>query len=113
MTQRTDVLKGTLDLLILHALRREPQHGYGIVQWIRGATAEVLLVEDGALYPALHRLEDRGWIDARWGVSDNQRRAKFYRLTPEGRRRLETETRTWERFSGAVQSVIRASESAS
>lgn len=113
MTQRTDVLKGTLDLLILHALRKGPQHGYGIVQWIRGTTDEVLLVEDGALYPALHRLEDRGWIDARWGVSDNQRRAKFYRLTAEGRRRLESETRTWERFSGAVQSVIRASQEAS
>jgi transcriptional regulator len=113
MAQRTDVLKGTLDLLILHALRKGPQHGYGIVQWIRGTTDEVLLVEDGALYPALHRLEDRGWIDARWGTSDNQRRAKFYRLTAEGRRQLESETRTWERFSSAVQSIIRASEGAS
>jgi transcriptional regulator len=113
MTKRTDVLKGTLDLLILHALAPGPQHGYGITRWIRGTTGDVLQIDDGALYPALHRLEDRGWILADWGVSDNNRRAKFYRLSAEGRRRLETETLAWERFSGAVGDVIRASRSAS
>jgi transcriptional regulator len=113
MAKRTDVLKGTLDLLILHALAPGPQHGYGIVQWIRGTTGDVLQVEDGALYPALHRLEDRGWISADWGVSDNNRRAKYYRLSAEGRRRLAAETETWERFSGAVRSVIRASQGSS
>ena len=113
MGKRTDVLKGTLDLLILHALRPGPQHGYGITQWIRGTTGEVLQIDDGALYPALHRLEDRGWIVSDWGVSDNNRKAKFYRLSAEGRRRLETETRSWQRFSGAVADVIRASRSES
>ena len=113
MTKRTDVLKGTLDLLILHALRAGPQHGYGITRWIRGTTGDVLQIDDGALYPALHRLEDRGWILSDWGVSDNSRKAKFYRLSAEGRRRLEAETATWERFSTAVGRVIRASRSAS
>ncbi|HUP53857.1 MAG TPA: PadR family transcriptional regulator [Longimicrobiales bacterium] len=113
MNKRTDVLKGTLDLLILHALRPGPQHGYGITQWIRGTTGDVLQIDDGALYPALHRLEDRGWILADWGVSDNNRRAKFYRLSAEGSRRLQSETLTWERFARAVTDVIRASESAS
>jgi transcriptional regulator len=113
MAKRADVLKGTLDLLILHALGPGPQHGYGITQWIRGTTGDVLQIDDGALYPALHRLEDRGWILADWGVSDNNRKAKFYRLSAEGRRRLETETASWERFSTAVGRVIRASRSPS
>jgi transcriptional regulator len=113
MAKRTDVLKGTLDLLILHALSAGPQHGYGIVQWIRGTTGDVLQIDDGALYPALHRLEERGWIAADWGISDNNRRAKFYRLSAGGRRRLEAETATWERFSTAVGRVIRASRIAS
>jgi transcriptional regulator len=82
---QTDVLKGTLDLMILKALSWGPTHGYGVTKWIRSTTEGALDVDDGALYPALHRLERRGWIEAEWGVSENNRRAKYYRLTREGR----------------------------
>ena len=104
---KMDLLQGTLDLLILKALRRGgPMHGYGVLGLIRLWSEEVLQVEQGSLYPALYRLEERGWIEAEWGVSDNNRRAKFYRLTPSGRKQLKTETDQWRRLSGAINLVL-------
>ena len=111
MTRATDVLKGTLDLMILNALRQEPQHGYGVVQWIRRTSEDALQIEDGALYPALHRLERRKWIRSEWGVSENNRRAKYYELTAAGRRQLEREVGEWSRFSEALWKIVRAAES--
>src|SRR5262249_13417214 len=101
-----DVIRGTLDLLILKTLSWEPLHGYAISQVIRHQTDSALLVEEGALYPALYRMEDKGWIESDWGLSENNRRAKYYRLTPSGRRRLRDETKTWERYSEAVGKVL-------
>lgn len=103
-----DLLRGTLDLLILKALSGGAEHGYGVARWIERATHGALQIEEGSLYPALHRLEDRKVIKAEWGVSDNNRRARFYRLTPEGRRRLKTETTNWTRFAGAVFAALEA-----
>lgn len=103
-----DVLQGTLDMLILKALSLEPMHGWGVSQRIQAISEEVLRVNQGSLYPALHRLEARGWIAAEWGTSENNRRAKFYRLTAGGRRQLRTEEETWRRFSGAVDLVLAA-----
>src|SRR6185369_12568185 len=102
-----DFLPGTLDMLILKALNRGPQHGYGIAEFIQTASDEVLKVEEGALYPALHRLEVRGWLKAEWGVSDNNRRAKFYKLSALGRRELAKETAYWDRVAAAVTRVMR------
>jgi PadR family transcriptional regulator PadR len=110
MPENVQVLKGTLDLMILRSLRWGPTHGYGVVTWIKRTTDGVLQIEDGALYPALHRLQNRGLIDAEWGRSENNRRAKFYRLTRRGRKHLEREIRTWRVFSGAIGKVIEASE---
>ena len=101
-----DVLQGTLDLLILRALIAEPMHGWGVAQRIQQVSRDVLQVNQGSLYPALHRLEHRGWIAASWGASENNRRAKFYRLTSSGRKRLQTELDTWRRFAAAVELVI-------
>lgn len=101
-----DILRGTLDLLILKALAAGPAHGYGIAQWIERATDDVLQVGEGSLYPALHRLEERGWVDTDWGSSDNNRRAKFYRLTARGRAQLRVEVETWTRFATAVFAAI-------
>jgi transcriptional regulator len=103
-----EFLPGTLDMLILKALSREEMHGYGIAQFIQRASDEVLRVEEGALYPALHRLEVRGWLKSAWGVSDNNRRAKYYRLSPLGRRELDRETEYWTRVASAVTRVLRA-----
>lgn len=103
-----DLLRGTLDLLILKALTGGPEHGYGVARWIERATKGALQIEEGSLYPALHRLEDRGQIAADWGVSDNNRRARFYQLTPEGRRRLKRETVNWTRFARAVFAALEA-----
>ena len=100
------VLQGTLDMLVLKALAPGPQHGYGIAAWIRLRTDGDLDVEDGALYQALHRLEHRDWIDAEWGLSENNRRARFYRLTPRGRRELRTTEDVWRRYARAVFRVI-------
>jgi PadR family transcriptional regulator, regulatory protein PadR len=100
------VLQGTLDLLVLKALVLGPQHGYGITTWIRMRTEGDLEVEDGALYQALHRLAHKGWIDADWGVSDNNRRARFYRLTTRGRRELRTTEDVWRRYARAVFRII-------
>ncbi len=108
MPKRAAVLPGTLDLLILKSLSLGPQHGYGVLLRIGQITEQALLIEQGALYPALHRLEHQGMIQAEWGASDNNRRAKFYRLTPAGRRRLRDETTSWERFASAVASALRA-----
>jgi transcriptional regulator len=104
-----DLLQGTLDLLILRTLVAGPMHGWGISQRIRATSGQVLLVNQGSLYPALHRLEEEGWIAAEWGTSDNNRRARFYRLTASGRRQLFRETESWRLYTGAVQLVLQSS----
>jgi transcriptional regulator len=106
-TEKEDLLQGTLDLLILRTLAIEPQHGWGIAQRIEQISRDVLSVTQGSLYPALYRLEEQGAIAAEWGISENNRRAKFYRLTRSGKRRLERETESWERFVEAVARVLR------
>jgi transcriptional regulator len=105
---RSDLLQGTLDLLILKTLAQGPQHGWGISQRIQQISQDVLQVNQGSLYPALHRLEEQGWIDADWGVSDNNRQAKFYRLTRAGQRQLQVETANWARMAAAVGRVLDA-----
>ena len=104
--QAADVLQGTLDLLILKTLSLQPMHGWGVAQRIQQTSRDVLQVNQGSLYPALHRLEDRGWIAAEWGTSDNNRRAKYYSLTKNGRRHLAEERATWERFAAAVDAIL-------
>jgi PadR family transcriptional regulator, regulatory protein PadR len=101
-----DVLQGTLDLLILKVLALEPMHGWGISQSIQAQSAEVLQVTQGSLYPALHRLEQKGWLASEWGASQNNRRAKYYRLTASGRRALQRETASWRRYTGAVDAIL-------
>ena len=103
-----EVLRGTLDMLILKALTSGPTHGYAVARWIERATEDILRIEEGSLYPALHRLETRGWIAAEWGTSENNRRAKYYRLTPKGRAQLRVETATWTRFAHAVFAALEA-----
>ncbi len=106
MSKPTDLVQGTLDLLILKTLALEPMHGWGIALRIRMVSKEVLQVNQGALYPALHRLEQSGWIKAKWGESDNNRRAKFYSLTPAGRKYLGQEHANWQRLSTAIGLVL-------
>jgi PadR family transcriptional regulator PadR len=106
MGNPTDRLQGTLDLLILRVLRHQSTHGWGIAQEIQTISRDVLLVNQGSLYPALRRLEERGWIKARWGTSDNNRRARFYELTAGGRRQLADQTASWEEFVAAVSRVL-------
>ena len=101
-----ELIPGTLDMLILKTLSRGPMHGYGIAQFIKNASNDVLRVEEGALYPALHRLEVRGWLLATWGLSDHNRRAKFYRLSALGRRELASEAEHWRRVASAVTQVM-------
>lgn len=101
-----ELVQGTLDMLILKTLSRGPQHGYGIAQVIKQASDDVLRVEEGSLYPALHRLELDGWIDAEWGQSANNRRAKYYRLTALGRRQLAKESGNWQRLARAIAQVM-------
>ena len=96
------LLKGSLDLLILRALAASSTHGYGVMRWIEEATGSVLQIEEGSLYPALYRLEDRGWVVSDWGSSENNRRARYYRLTPKGRAQLKIETTEFTRFAQAV-----------
>lgn len=103
-----EVLRGTLDMLILKALSGGKAHGYAVARWIEQATDDVLRIEEGSLYPALHRLETREWIAAEWGTSENNRRAKYYRLTPKGRAQLRVETATWTRFANAVFAALEA-----
>jgi transcriptional regulator len=100
------LLPGTLDMLVLKALSRESRHGYAIAQFVQQSSDDVLRVEEGALYPALHRLELRGLLRSEWGTSENNRRAKYYRLTPAGRRQLEREAADWARVAGAVTRVM-------
>jgi transcriptional regulator len=102
----TDRLQGTLDLLILRVLRQQPQHGWGIAQHIQQISRDVLQVNQGSLYPALRRLEERGWVRAHWGLSDHNRRARFYELSAAGRRQLSQETESWEQFVLAVSRVL-------
>ncbi|MGA2832782.1 MAG: PadR family transcriptional regulator [Terracidiphilus sp.] len=106
MPPSTDLLQGTLDLLVLQTLAAGPMHGWGVAQRIQQVSKDVLQIGQGSLYPALHRLEYKGWIQADWGSSGNNRRAKFYALTDAGRKRLETELDTWERLSAAVELVL-------
>lgn len=106
MPKPSDLLQGTLDLLILKAINREPVHGWGIAKRIQLLSDEVLAVQQGSLYPALHRLEQQGWVTAEWKDTELGRPAKFYALTREGRRQLERELQSWSRLSSAVQSVL-------
>jgi len=101
-----ELMPGTLDMLVLKALARGPKHGYAVAEWIHQASDDVLRVEEGALYPALHRLELRGWLSSSWGVSENNRRAKYYTLTAAGRRQLATESAEWRRLAGAIARVM-------
>ena len=111
-SDHTEVLQGTLDLLILRTLLLGPVHGHAIASSIERATDDVLKIDHGSLYPALHRLVRRGWIAAKWGTSENNRRAKFYRLTAAGRRQLQAEASRWERLVEAVARVMRAAPEA-
>jgi PadR family transcriptional regulator PadR len=104
----TEILPGTLDLLILKAVSLGPQHGYGVLLRIQQISGDALKIEQGALYPALYKLETRGELNAEWGVSENNRRAKFYTLTPAGRKRLTTETSGWERLAAAMNTALTA-----
>ena len=104
----SDLYIGTLDVLILKALSWGPMHGYGIGRWIRQTTEDVLAVQEGALYPALHRLHRRGWLDDEWGVTETGREAKYYRLTPAGRRQLRSEIQRWRAYARAVSAALDA-----
>ena len=106
MGDQADLLQGTLDLLILKTLALEAMHGWGIAQRIQQISDDVLQVQQGSLYPALHRLEQHGWIDSEWAPSENNRRAKYYSLTRAGRKQLETETANWERVSAAIRQIL-------
>jgi transcriptional regulator len=103
-----DILRGTLDLLILKALSWGPAHGYAVARWIQQATGDALAVGEGSLYPALHRLEEREWVAASWGMSENNRQAKFYTLTRRGKARLQRETESWRRYAAAVFAALEA-----
>src|SRR5437764_2190608 len=103
-----DLLQGTLDLLVLKALKWGPRHGYAVASWIRDVTDERLQIEEGALYTALHRMEKRGWLEAEWGLSENNRRAKYYQLTTSGRKQLRAKTTVWTEYASAVFKVLRA-----
>ena len=103
---KADLLHGTLDMLILKALTRGPMHGYAVVRWIQQITDDALRIEEGSLYPALHRLEKRRWISASWGLSDNNRKAKYYKLTALGRKQLAAELSGWQRLTEAITKVM-------
>lgn len=103
-----DLVRGTLDILILKTLSWQPLHGYAISSSIHQQTDNALLVEEGALYPALYRMEAKGWIEAEWGLSDNNRRAKYYRLTRDGKRQLQLQAKTWADYSAAVAKILNA-----
>jgi PadR family transcriptional regulator PadR len=110
MKKRADILQGTLDMLILQSVALGPAHGHTIAHVIEHRSEEVLLIEHGSLYPALHRLEDRGWIVSFWGTSENNRKARYYRLTATGRKQLHIETSRWDRVVRAVNQVLRPAE---
>ena len=104
------LLQGSLDLLVLKTVSWQPMHGFGIARWIQQLSDDALQVEEGSLYPALYRLENRGLVKAEWGVTENNRRAKYYRLTSAGRRKLAQEADTWQRFTSAVGKILQATE---
>jgi transcriptional regulator len=108
VSKPTDLVQGTLDLLILRVLALEPMHGWAVAQRIRQMSGDVLHVGQGSLYPALHKLEQQGWIEAEWGESENNRRAKYYSLTRAGRKALEEEAAQWERLAAAISMVVKA-----
>jgi transcriptional regulator len=102
-----DLLQGTLDLLLLKALTWGPKHGYAVASWVRETTDATLNIEEGALYTALHRMEQRGWLDSEWGLSENNRKAKYYELTAQGRKQLRLQTERWTEYAGAVFKILR------
>ena len=104
--RQMNLLQGTLDVLVLKALAHDPRHGYGVAEWVRNTTDGTLHIEDGALYTSLHRMEKRGWIAAEWGISENNRRAKYYRVTKAGMRRLAKEAKAWRRYAAAVFEIL-------
>ena len=110
MSKPNDLVQGTLDLLLLKLLALEPLHGWAISQRLRALSGEVLQVSEGSLYPALHKLEQEGWISAEWKLTENNRKAKFYSLTRAGRKKLDAETANWERLSSAISHVVSLSE---
>ena len=107
-TSSIDLLQGTLDVLVLKTLSWGPRHGYPVTRGLQQLTDDVLQIEEGSLYPALHRMERRGWVESEWGLSENNRRAKYYKLTTEGRKQLRAESSTWSAFSQAVSKVLGA-----
>lgn len=107
-----DLVRGTFDLIILKTLSWGPMHGLGVLRWIEDVTMQRLQVEEGALYPALHRLEQKGWLDAEWGYTENNRKAKYYKLTPLGRRQLTAELSKWQRYTEAVGMIVNAARPA-
>ena len=106
MAPELEILRGTLDVILLRALTVGPSHGYAVSRWIRERTDDQLNIEEGALYPALHRLERKGWVESTWGYSENNRKAKYYKLTAAGRRRLNVETATWLQYSQLVSRIL-------
>lgn len=104
--KQMNLLQGTLDVLVLQALAHEARHGYGVAEWIRATSGGTLEIEDGALYTSLHRMRKRGWLEASWGVSENNRRAKYYALTAEGRKALDEATAEWSRYAEAMARVL-------
>jgi transcriptional regulator len=102
----TQFLQGTVDVLLLHALAAGPRHGYAVAEWLESASGRKILIEDAALYAALHRLEDRAWVASEWGLSEKGKRAKFYRLTPAGRSRLRRSVKSWEQYVSSVERVL-------
>jgi transcriptional regulator len=106
MARNPDLLRGTVELLILTALRQGRQHGFGIMRWLEDVSDTELQLEEGSLYPALHRMESRGWLDAEWGISDKNRQVKYYRLTPRGRAHLRRETAGWLSFTVTVTKIL-------
>ena len=106
MADKTDLMQGTLDMLVLKVLQSEPLHGYAIARRIQEACDDYLRVEEGSLYPALHRMERRGWLEAEWGLSESNRKAKYYRLSPAGRKQLRAEIARWDRVVEAISKVL-------
>lgn len=106
MSPEIEILRGTLDVILLRTLTRGPMHGYAVSRWIRERTDDQLHIEEGALYPALHRLERKRWVESTWGYSENNRKAKYYRLTASGRRRLQVETATWQQYAMLVSRIL-------
>jgi transcriptional regulator len=104
--KKAGILQGSLDLLVLQSLRQGPMHGYAITRHIKSVSKDFLQIEEGSLYPALHRMERKGWIAASWGTSESNRRAKFYQLTPDGKKQLKAETKAWEQMSEAIDLVV-------